>query len=123
MLGRDISLQAPPWPPGRRVNSPGVSSVQRTVASLTAAADVSSTLHRSPAETELPVSPLLQAGPLPTCTSYSQAAGFVEGTGLVQWIWGLVSWGDLQVAGDIDLEGKIKPTSKVKFVHMEQHSF
>lgn len=107
LLGRDVSLQAPPWPSAWGVNSSGVSSIWRTAASLTAAADVSSTLHRSPTETELPVSPLLQAGPLPVHTSYSQAAGFVEGAGLAQWIWGLVSWGDLQVAGDVDLEGKL----------------
>jgi len=114
----------PPWPSGLRVNSLGVSSIQWTVAGLTAAADISSTLHWSPSETELPISPLLQAGPLPACTSYSQAAGFVEGTGLVQWIWGLVSWGDLQVAGDVDLERKLNQHPRlIKFVHAEQHSF
>lgn len=113
LLGRDVSLGSSRWPSGQRVSSPRVSSIQWTAASLTAAADVSSALHRSPPGTELPVKHFLQAGPLPSCTSYSQAAGFVEGTGLVQWIWGLVSWGDLQVAGDIDLEGEIKATSKV----------
>lgn len=45
--------------------------------------------------------------PLPKPPRYSQAAGFVEGTGLVQRVWGLVSRGDLQVAGDVDLEGKL----------------
>lgn len=60
--------------------------------------------------------------PLPKPPRYSQAAGFVEGTGLVQRVWGLVSRGDLQVAGDVDLEGKLsqKPQFGLIFFHAGQ---
>ena len=37
------------------------------------------------------------------CSNYSQVAGFVEGASLVQRVRSLVSQGDLQVAGDVDL--------------------
>lgn len=53
------------------------------------------------------VNPLLLAVPTHMSFSYSQAAGFVEGTGFVQWIGGLVCWGDLQVTRDVDLEVKL----------------
>ena len=39
------------------------------------------------------------------CSGYSRVSGFVEGASFVQGVWGLVGWGHLQVAGDVDLRG------------------